>query len=202
MFFRRKKMTEAEKNPAEVEILEPNTNLEEGLDTENAEGDLDPAMFAQVQEMMSKMQRADELEQEVLELKGRLGRLMSDFEGYRTRTQQDLSAAETKGIAKAVETLCPVLDDLSRAIEFGQKNPEGILAGLDTVQSNMLRLFGKLGLEQTGHKGETFDPNFHEALQVIEGEEDDVIMDVFQVGFRIGDKLVRPSRVVVSRKSN
>ncbi|WP_278914658.1 nucleotide exchange factor GrpE, partial [Deinococcus wulumuqiensis] len=51
-----------------------------------------------------------------------------------------------------------------------------------------------------GKEGETFDPQWHEAIQVVEGNEDEKIVQTYQLGFKMGDKLVRPARVVVSRK--
>jgi molecular chaperone GrpE len=68
------------------------------------------------------------------------------------------------------------------------------------VQQKVLNIFEKLGLSATGKEGETFDPQWHEALQVVPGEQDDTVVQVFQMGFRMGERLVRPARVVVSQK--
>ncbi len=163
--------------------------------------DMDEGMMAQVQEMMAKMQKSDELEKENADLKNKLGRLAADFESYRNRMQQELSAAESKGISKATETLMPVYDDLDRAVTMGSADPVKLIPGMQTVQNKLINLFSSLGLEPTGKVGEAFDPQWHEALQVVEGDTDDQIAQVFQVGFRMGDQLVRPARVVVSRKS-
>lgn len=180
---------------------QPNQTTE--LDNEHTpdteQDTLDPNMVAQVQEMVAKLEKAEELEREVAELKNKYARLLADFENYRRRTNQDVLDAENKGIAKATEALFPIMDDLARAVEFGHKNPESILSGLSTVQSNLLRSFEQLGLEQTGAKGETFNPAYHEALQVLPGPENDVVLEVFQVGFKLGDRLIRPARVIVSK---
>ncbi|MFC4454843.1 nucleotide exchange factor GrpE [Deinococcus sonorensis] len=159
-----------------------------------------PEMFAQVQQMMENAEKAETLERENAELKNRLGRLAADFEAYRRRTADDASEARGKGTADAAEALMPVYDDLSRAIEMGSSDPGKLIPGMKTVQATVLRVFGQLGLEATGQEGEHFDPQWHEALQVVPGEQDDVVVQVYQVGFRMGDRLVRPARVVVSKK--
>ncbi len=161
---------------------------------------LDPNMFAGVQEMMSKLQKADELERENNDLKGRLARLAADFESFRRRTASDAADAQAKGTADAAEALMPVYDDVSRALEMGSADPAKLIPGMQNVQNKVLSVFERLGLSATGKEGDTFDPQWHEALQVVPGEQDDTVVQVFQTGFRMGDRLVRPARVVVSKK--
>jgi molecular chaperone GrpE len=162
--------------------------------------DLDPNMFAGVQEMMDKLQKADDLERENNDLKGRLARLAADFESFRRRTADDATDARNKGTAEAAEALMPVYDDVSRALEMGGADPAKLIPGMQNVQQKVLNIFEKLGLSATGKEGETFDPQWHEALQVVPGEQDDTVVQVFQMGFRMGERLVRPARVVVSQK--
>jgi len=161
---------------------------------------LDPNMFAGVQEMMDKLQKADELERENNDLKGRLARLAADFVSFRRRTASDAADAQAKGTADAAEALMPVYDDVSRALEMGSADPTKLIPGMQNVVSKVLSVFEKLGLQATGKEGEVFDPQWHEALQVVPGEQDDTVVQVFQTGFRMGERLVRPARVVVSKK--
>ena len=177
-----------------------NQDDEGGFDAPDGMPDMDEGMFAQVQEMMDKLGRVEELEKENADLRGRLGRLAADFESYRRRTQEDVSDAENKGVARAAEALMPVYDDVSRALEMGTADPTKLIPGMQAVQGKVLSVFGKLGLSATGQEGEPFDPQWHEALQVVPGDTDDTVAQVFQVGFRMGERLVRPARVVVSRK--
>lgn len=171
-------------------------------DFEMPEGfpDMDENMFGQVQEMMAKLERVDELEKENADLRGKLGRLAADFEGYRNRTAQESAEAQSKGVSKAAEALMPVYDDMERAVSVGVDDPAKLIPGMQAVQNKILTIFAGLGLEVTGREGETFDPQWHEAIQVVEGDEDDQIVQTYQLGFKMGDKLVRPARVVVSRK--
>lgn len=174
----------------------------ENADFEMPEGfpDMDENMLGQVQEMMAKLQRVDELEAENADLRGKLGRLAADFEGYRNRTAQETAEAQSKGVSKAAEALMPVYDDMERAVSLGVDDPAKLIPGMQAVQSKILTIFAGLGLEATGREGETFDPQWHEAIQVVEGDEDEKIVQTYQLGFKMGDRLVRPARVVVSRK--
>lgn len=180
----------------EDQVDDNDTDNTSGFDPDN----LDPEMMAGVQKMMEQLQRADELEKEISDLKGKYARLLADFENYRRRTNQDVLDAQGAGVAKAAEVLFPIHDDLDRALQAAQQNPDSVIGGLQGVLNNLLRSFEKLGLEQTGKEGEHFDPNFHEALTVVPGEQDDVIVQVYQTGFKIGSRLIRPARVVVSKK--
>ncbi|WP_019588767.1 nucleotide exchange factor GrpE [Deinococcus apachensis] len=183
-------------------VANPDTetdNMDEDAELEGFPG-MDENMFGQVQEMMARLERAEELERENTDLKGKLGRLAADFESYRRRTQEDVQAAQQQGVAKAAEQLMPVYDDLDRAVSMGSNDPAKLIPGVQAVQATVLRVFSGLGLEATGREGEHFDPQWHEALQVVPGDEDDVIVQVYQPGFRMGDRLVRPARVVVSRR--
>lgn len=193
---------EAELAQAEQDAKTIDMEQDEAAELEDEDPAFDPAMFAQVEEMMGKLGRVDAAEAELSELKGKYARLLADFENYRRRTTQDVLDAESAGISKAAEQLMPVYDDLGRAAEMGSGDPTKILPGVQAVQATVLRVFEKLGLQPTGDVGEAFDPAWHEALQVVPGAQDDVIVQVYQVGFRMGDKLVRPARVVVSRASN
>ncbi len=183
-----------------VDNLETN-NLKED-DLEGAMPGIDPDMMAQLEEFQKKLQRAEDLEREVAEWKTRYVRLQQDFENYRRRTGEDVSEAKSNGEASAVESLLPIFDDLSRAIDAGVKDPATLLPGLSSVRENFLKTVAGFGVEQVSGKGETFDPMVHEALGVQSGDEDDKILEVFQTGFVLKGKLIRPARVIVSKKSN
>ncbi|WP_309572604.1 nucleotide exchange factor GrpE [Deinococcus sp.] len=185
---------------ADLDVPDTETdNLEEDAEFAGFPG-MDGAMFGQVQEMMEKLQKADELEQENNDLRLKLSRLATDFESYRTRTQQDVASAQGQGVSRAAEALMPVYDDIDRALSMVADDPAKLVPGMQAVQGKVLNVFSGLGLEATGTVGEHFDPQWHEALQVVPGDEDDVIVQVYQLGFRMGERLVRPARVVVSRK--
>lgn len=174
--------------------------VESAVDLPEGFPEMDAGMMAQIQEMMGKLDKVDDLEKENADLKNKLGRLAADFESYRTRVTAESSEAEGKGVSKATEALMPVYDDVDRALNVGVDDPTKLIPGIQAVQNKILNIFGTLGLEATGREGEHFDPQWHEAIQVVPGNEDEKIMQTYQLGFKMGDKLVRPARVVVSRK--
>lgn len=137
-------------------------------------------------------------EREVADLKGRLVRLSADFDGFRNRTADSATESEAKGVTKAAEALMPVFDDVSRALQFGSEDPAKLIPGMEAVQGKILTIFANLGLEATGHAGEKFDPKLHEAIQVMPGEEG-VILQCYELGFRMGDRSIRPARVAVGQ---
>lgn len=174
--------------PDDDEVQTPATNEQAAPENEQQ---------ASVQD---NQQQVAQLEAEITDLKFKLGRLASDFEGYRNRTTQEIAEAESKGVSKAAEALMPVYDDLERAVTMGSSDPAKIIPGVQAVQNKVLSIFDSLGLHLTGKEGEAFDPQWHEAVQVVPGAQDGQIVQVYQPGFKMGDKLVRPARVVVSRK--
>ena len=199
-------MTNDEKNRDQHDIEQETREVEaeqrQEAELEDEDTAFDPQMFAQVEEMMNRLQQAEELERELNDVRGRYARLLADFENYRRRTNQDVLDAQNAGIAKAAEALLPAYDDLTRALEAAQKDPSQIIGGVTSVRDGIVRAFERLGLTPTGAEGEEFDPNLHEALSVVPGDRDGVILQVYQVGFRLGERLVRPARVVVMKQSN
>jgi len=146
------------------------------------------------------LKEAEKLEAELKSLKEKYLRLLADFDNYRKRTASDLEAARREGKLEVLRAVLPVLDDLERALEHAEADPGAILEGVRKIKDAFLRILAGLGVEEVPGKGEAFDPAFHEAIGVIEGEEDGRIAEVYQKGYRVGDFLVRPARVAVTKK--
>jgi molecular chaperone GrpE len=164
--------------------------------------DMNPEMFAQLEELQKKLGRADDLEREVAEWKTKYSRLYADFENYRRRMGDEVSEAKTAGESKAVEAMLPMLDDVSRALDAGVSDPSTLIPGFSSVRENFLKTLSSFGVESVPGKGELFDPNVHEAIGTGPGNQDDMILEVYQAGFTIRGKLVRPARVLVSKQTN
>lgn len=128
--------------------------------------------------------------------KNKFLRLYADFENYKKRMVQELEAAQRNGKFDAVRSLLGTLDDLERALGFASVKPEDLIPGVKTVLENFTRNLKSLGVEGVPGVGAEFDPRYHEAIGAVEGEEGKV-MHVYQQGFKYGDLLVRPARVVV-----
>jgi molecular chaperone GrpE len=190
-------------SPNDEKTLENSTAADASSDEDTAElPEMNEEALKQLEDMMKKLQRADDLEREVAEWKTRVLRLQTDFDNYRNRMANELGDAKTKGASDAIEAMLGTFDDVSRAIDAGVKDASSLIPGLHSVRDNFLKNLSSFGAEMVPGKGAKFDPQVHEALQVIPGAEDDVILEVYQAGFTIGGKLVRPARVIVSKAMN
>ena len=181
-------------------------NDDAAIDTSEASSEDAPALdedaFKGLEEMMRKLQRSDDFEREVAEWKTRAFRLQTDFDSYRNRMAGEISDAKNTGSSAAIEALLGTFDDVSRAIDAGVKDSASLIPGLQSVRDNFLKNLAAFGAEPVSGKGAQFDPAVHEALQVIPGATDDEILEVFQTGFTLNGKLVRPARVIVSKQMN
>lgn len=131
-------------------------------------------------------------------------RTKADFENFRKRMAGEVSAASLRGKAEVVREVVPVLDDLERAIEAAGMDPEGdsedgFAHGVILVFRGLRDTLSRAGVEAVDPKGEKFDPMAHEALSTmkVEGAESGTVVEVMQKGYRLGEQLVRPARVVV-----
>jgi molecular chaperone GrpE len=132
-------------------------------------------------------------------------RTKADFENYRKRMNAETQAALTRGKAEVVRDVLPVLDDLERAIEAAGLDPEGdspdgLAHGVLLVFRALREALARNGIEPLDPRGEKFDPQWHEALstQEADGAEPGTVLEVMQKGYRFGEQLVRPARVVVA----
>lgn len=153
-------------------------------------------MAALGQEMARLEEELVQAQSEVRALKDQYLRLLADFDNYRKRMEAELKAREEEGALKVLRALLPVLDDLERALEFAEADPSAIRKGVQAVRDGFYRILAGLGVEEVPGEGSAFDPRYHEAIGVLEGEAGKVVR-VFQKGFRKGEALVRPARVAV-----
>ena len=132
-------------------------------------------------------------------------RTKADFENFRKRMAAETEAAGARGRAEVLRGVVPVLDDLERALEAAGLDPEGdssdgLAHGVLLVFRSLREALTRNGVEAVDPKGEAFDPQVHEALSTLPGSgaAPGTIVEVVQKGYRLGDQLVRPARVVVA----
>lgn len=144
-------------------------------------------------------------------------RTQADFENYRKRMAGEVQAAGARGKAELARELIDPVDNLERALEAAGvdperndppgagarpevEDPEGLAHGVLLVFHGMRETLRRHGIETVNPKGERFDPTLHEALSTapVEGIEPGVVVEVMQKGYRMGEQLIRPARVVVS----
>jgi molecular chaperone GrpE len=144
-------------------------------------------------------QRLEALAAERDEYLNDLKRVAAEFENYRKRAARDQADFAVRANERLVKELLPVLDDLGRALEAAEKHEEVKLEeGVRLVHRQLAETLRKEGLAEIETDGK-FDPHVHEALltQPSEAPEGSVI-DVVQKGYRLGDRVLRPARVVVA----
>jgi len=150
-------------------------------------------------ELESLRAAADEAEAKRVEYLHDLKRLAAEFENYRKRVARDQEALVARAHERLVQDLLPVLDDLERALLAAAEHEGGKLEhGVRLVHRELQSVLAREGLAEIETNGR-FDPHVHEALlaQPSDSEEGSVI-EVVQKGYRLGDRVLRPARVVVA----
>jgi molecular chaperone GrpE len=138
---------------------------------------------------------AAELSRQIAERTADLQRLQAEYANYRRRVERDREVIRETAVANVLTNLLPVLDDIGRAREHGE-----LEGGFKSVGEALEATVEKLGLERFGTAGDPFDPTVHEALTHAHSDEvtEATAVEVFQPGYRIGDRVVRPARVAVA----
>jgi len=126
-------------------------------------------------------------------------RVAAEFDNFRKRTIKEKEASYGNGKADAVEKLLPVYDNLERALNQPTED-EAFKKGVEMTMTQLVGIFSGLGVEIFGNVGDTFDPNFHNAVMHTEDENfgENTICQVFQKGFKLGEKIIRFAMVQVA----
>ncbi len=157
-----------------------------------------------LEELAAKAGKADEY----LEL---AQRTKADFENYRKRATREAAAAQERGVVKLARELLPAVDNLDRALEAAEaassdspnqaeNGASPLVSGIKLVHADVIAALARVGIEPFSPQGERFDPQHHEAVaqQPVDGAEPGTIVEVYQRGYRLGDSVLRPARVVVA----
>ena len=126
-------------------------------------------------------------------------RLVAEFDNFRKRTVKEKEASYGNGKADAVVKLLPIYDNLERALNQPTEDV-AYKKGVELTMNELVKIFTGLGVEIFGAPGDSFDPNLHNAVMHTEDESlgENVIAQVFQKGFKVGDKVVRFAMVQVA----
>jgi molecular chaperone GrpE len=155
--------------------------------TEKPEGSLEPeALLAERDQLVDDLKR-----------------VAADFDNYRKRAARERATVYAQANERLVKELIPVLDDLGRALEAASEHEEAKLEeGVRLVHRALSDLLTKEGLAEIETEGK-FDPHVHEALlSQPSDEEEGSVIEVVQKGYKLGDKVLRPARVVISRRED
>jgi len=145
----------------------------------------------------------DLLQKERDELKDQVLRIQADFANYQKRAKQQADEVRTYAIGSLAQDVLGAIDNLDRAIEALRASAnQGITSGLDMVQKQLLGILAKYGVEPIAALEQPFDPNFHEAImqQPSAGHPEGTVVAELGKGYKIHDRVLRPSKVAVSVK--
>jgi molecular chaperone GrpE len=162
-----------------------------------------------VAELVATRAELKRVESELNELRDRLARRQADFENYRKRVERERNDTYNKVAAELAAKLLPVLDNLSRALdaEASVESSESdefrhFLSGVDLIYRQLEGVIDAMGVKPIAAVGEIFNPHLHEAVvtEATDEYEPDTVMQEIVRGYRMGDKLIRPSLVKVATK--
>lgn len=144
-----------------------------------------------------KKEEKDPVQQELDDTKDRLLRLTAEYSNYKRRSEKEKQDAYVYAKSDTIKALLPVIDNLERALANETKDYDALKKGVKMTFDNLTAILETLGVEVFGEPGDIFDPNLHNAVMHVEDEEhkNGEIVDVFQKGYKIGDKIVRPAMV-------
>jgi len=138
-------------------------------------------------------------------------RTKADFENYRKRATREAALAQERGIARLTKELLPAIDNLDRAVQAaeaagadpasaGNGADSQLVSGIKLVQADVLSALARVGIEPFSPVGEAFDPQWHEAVAQlpVQGSEPGTVVEVYQQGYRLGETVLRPARVLVA----
>ena len=145
----------------------------------------------------------DKLKAERDTLLDRLARLQAEFENARKRAAREQQEFREYALADAVKALLPILDSFERALQTGAADKAEFRGGVELIYKQLQDALAKLGLRPIPAKGKPFDPHLHQAIEMVDTREaeDHHVLEELQRGYKLKDRLLRPSMVKVARNS-
>ncbi|MBQ9516862.1 MAG: nucleotide exchange factor GrpE [Eubacterium sp.] len=137
------------------------------------------------------------LEDKLKETKDQLLRTAAEYANYRARSAKEKEQTYNNAKGSVIAEILPVIDNLERALAGEGNDYDALKQGVQMTMDGLMASLEKLGVEQYGESGDTFDPNFHNAVMHVDDESlgENVVCDVFQKGYKIGDRVIRAAMV-------
>ena len=141
-----------------------------------------------------------EMEQQVKELEAAVLYSKAEAENARKRALENIEKARKFAVEKFSLEILLVKDSLDAALSIDQASLESFKDGVDLTSKQLINIFAKFNIEEINPIGEIFDPNFHQAMSMVESEEEsNKILTVMQKGYKLNDRVLRPALVMVSK---
>ena len=182
-------------------------NLEEELDQEQElDKEADQEEKKSDEELKEKENQEEESEEAESsftndELILKLTRMQADYNNLKRRTEVEMKSSINYGIETMACQLFPILDNFERALETEEDKETSFYKGVEMIYNQLLEALMRMNIEEIEALDLPFDPNYHNAVMVEESEEHDegIVIGVLQKGYKIKDKVIRPSMVMVSK---
>jgi molecular chaperone GrpE len=133
----------------------------------------------------------------------RAARVQAEFDNFRKRNAREQQEYREYALADALKSLLPILDSLDRALKTDTASLDDFRSGIELIDKQFHDTLAKLGVEPVPAQGESFDPNLHQAVQMVDTNEteDNHVIDELQRGYKLRDRLLRPAMVRVARNT-
>lgn len=186
----REEMTgESAENDETGENIEENVILPESTDEDDA-----------VSEYNDTAAKVDEMEDALQEANEKFVRLFAEYDNYRKRTAKEKTETYSNATAKCIENLLPVIDSFERSLEF-ECGDENFKNGMTMIFNQLKEFLAKMNVAEIEALGTEFNPNLHNAISQQDGTDyaSGYVCMVYQKGYKLGDKLIRPAMVAVAQ---
>ncbi len=196
----------------EVEDMQDTPGNEETAEAKETAGpEEDTAPVSEVhEEIEADNESAEDAPSEMAELQAKLDettnrmlRVQADFDNYRRRSKTEKEVAEKYKAQSLITELLPALDNFERAmaVEVESEDAKSLMQGMEMVYRQLNDALSKEGLEEIKAEGEQFDPHFHQAVMQVqeEGYESNQVVEQFQKGYKLKDRVIRPAMVKVNQ---
>ena len=179
-------MSKKEKKPEDVT---PEEQTEQAVPTEETEAEAPNPLLEELEALKKSLSDQED----------KFLRLAAEYDNYRRRSQKEKESAWSDAKADTAAAFLPVYDNLERALKQ-ETADEAYKKGVELTMNELVKIFTSLGVEIFGAPGDSFDPNLHNAVMHTEDESlgENVIAQVFQKGFKVGEKVVRFAMVKVA----
>jgi molecular chaperone GrpE len=182
-----------ERNDAEAQAAQP-----EPEEAPEAKEDSSP------EDVMQEKEEVQDKDEQIKVLKEEKLRLYADFENFRRRKEEEVANARKYASEEIIKQLLLVYDNFERAVDTSKssRNFDSLLEGVQLIVRQMKELMEKEGVTEIAAEGSSFDPSLHQAVMKVDNDElpDETIVEVLQKGYKLKDRVIRPSMVKVSRR--
>ena len=194
------------KNDSDEKVFEiPVTGISDSRQEPNFEHEIETVNEPEAAEELTE-EKTDEKDAKIAELEETVKRLYADFDNFRKRKEEEVASSRKYAVERIVIEIVPVIDNFERAISASEqsKNYDALKEGLQMVHKQLWNVLLKEGVSEIDCIGQPLNPEEHQVMQCEESDEheDDTILKELLKGYKLHDRVVRPSMVVVAKKSS